>query len=88
MAEYKMADDFDDRDNGIKEEVAGSPQLENIINNIKSQMHSTNPAELARLSNDIGSSLTGNIPEKILEILKTIQALVNEKKERAEQKRY
>ncbi|WP_425361138.1 hypothetical protein [Candidatus Tisiphia endosymbiont of Stenodema calcarata] len=79
-----MADDFDDGDKG-KEEVAGSAQLENIINNIKSQMHSTNPAELERLSRDIDSFLTGNIPEKILESLKTIQAIVNERKERAEQ---
>lgn len=85
MAKYKMADDFDDGDKGIKEEVAGSSQLENIINNIKSQMHSTNPAELARLSSNIDSFLTGNIPEKILESLKTIQAIVNERKERAEQ---
>lgn len=79
-----MADDFDDGDKG-KEEVAGSSQLENIINNIKSQMHSTNPAELERLSRDIDSFSTANIPEKILEILKTIQAIVNERKERAEQ---
>ncbi|MDR0330080.1 MAG: hypothetical protein LBH99_05470 [Rickettsia sp.] len=84
MAKYKMSDDFDDGDKG-KEEVAGSSQLENIINNIKSQMHSTNPAELARLSSDIDSFLTGNIPEKILESLKTIQAIVNERRERAEQ---
>lgn len=84
MAKYKMSDDFDDGDKG-KEEVAGSSQLENIINNIKSQMHSTNPAELARLSSDIDSFLTGNIPEKVLESLKTIQAIVNERKERAEQ---
>ncbi|MDD9338039.1 MAG: hypothetical protein PV337_06505 [Rickettsiaceae bacterium] len=84
MAKY-MADDFDDGDNGKKEEVTGSAQLENIINNIKSQMHSTNPAELERLSRDIDNFLTGNIPEKILESLKTIQAIVNERKERAEQ---
>ncbi|MFU7503191.1 MAG: hypothetical protein ACE1S7_07385 [Candidatus Tisiphia sp.] len=80
-----MADDFDYGDNGKKEEVTGSAQLENIINNIKSQMHSTNPAELERLSRDIDSFLTGNISEKILESLKTIQAIVNERKERAEQ---
>lgn len=67
MTKYKMADDFDDGDMG-KEEMVGSAQLENIINNIKSQMHSTNPAELERLSRDIDSFSTANIPEKIRDI--------------------
>ncbi|WP_367364200.1 hypothetical protein [Candidatus Tisiphia endosymbiont of Nedyus quadrimaculatus] len=85
MAKYKMADDFDDGDKGIKEEVAGSSQLENIINNIKSQLHTTNAAELARLNSAISSLLASDLPAKILKSLEALQAAVAKEEQRAEQ---
>ncbi|WP_375319038.1 hypothetical protein [Candidatus Tisiphia endosymbiont of Oplodontha viridula] len=79
-----MADDFDD-DKGKKKDMADFAQFENAINDVKSQIHSTNPAELARLNASIASLLSSNLPSEILSKLKDLQAVVSEREERAEQ---
>ncbi|WP_342267937.1 hypothetical protein [Candidatus Tisiphia endosymbiont of Empis tessellata] len=84
MAKYKMADDFDDGNMG-KEDSAYVAQFENVINDIKSQLHTTNPAELARLNSAISSLLASNLPAKILKSLEALQAAVVKEEQRAEQ---
>ncbi|WP_375330939.1 hypothetical protein [Candidatus Tisiphia endosymbiont of Oplodontha viridula] len=84
MTKYKMANDFDDGDMG-KEDSAYITQFENVINDIKSQLHSTNPAELARLNSAISSLLASNLPAKILKSLEALQAAVAKEEQRAEQ---
>ncbi len=79
-----MADDSDDGDMG-KEDSAYFTQFENVINDIKSQLHTTNPAELARLNSAISSLLASNLPEKILKSLEALQAAVAKEEQRAEQ---
>lgn len=54
-----MADDLDD-DEGKKKGSADFAQLDNAINKIKSQICSTNPAELVRLNASIA-----NLQQKI-----------------------
>ncbi len=78
-----MADDFDDG-KGNKKDSAGLAQFENAINGIKSQIRSTNPAELARLNASITSLLSSNLPSEILSKLKDLQAVVSEREEQAE----
>ncbi|WP_417905260.1 hypothetical protein [Candidatus Tisiphia endosymbiont of Micropterix aruncella] len=87
MAKYKMADDFDDGDKGKveKEDSAYFTQFENVINEIKSQLHTTNPAELARLNSAISSLLASDLPTKILKSLEALQAAVAKEEQRAEQ---
>ncbi|WP_341758575.1 hypothetical protein [Candidatus Tisiphia endosymbiont of Ditula angustiorana] len=84
MAKYKMADDFDDKNMG-KEDSAYFTQFENVINGIKSQLHTTNPAELARLNSAISILLASNLPAKILKSLESLQAAVAKEEQRAEQ---
>lgn len=79
-----MADDFDDGNMG-KEDSAYFTQFENVINDIKSQLHTTNPAELARLNSAISSLLASNLPAKILKSLEALQAAVAKEEQRAEQ---
>lgn len=79
-----MADDFDDENMG-KEDSAYFIQFENVINDIKSQLHTTNPAELARLNSAISSLLASNLPAKILKSLESLQAAVAKEEQRAEQ---
>ena len=83
MAKYNMADDFDDGKG--RKDKADFAQFENAINEVKSQIHSTNPAELARLNASITSLLSSNLPSEILSKLKDLQAVVSEREERAEQ---
>ena len=63
-----MADDFWwGKDNkGNKKDNVGFAQFENAINVVKSQIRSTNPAELVRLHAYISSLLGSDIPPKIL----------------------
>ncbi|WP_342278779.1 hypothetical protein [Candidatus Tisiphia endosymbiont of Myopa tessellatipennis] len=84
MVKYKMADDFDDG-NMSKEDSAYVTQFENVINDIKSQLHTTNPAELARLNSAISSLLASNLPAEILKSLEALQAAVAKEEQRAEQ---
>ncbi|WP_375331588.1 hypothetical protein [Candidatus Tisiphia endosymbiont of Temnostethus pusillus] len=79
-----MADDSDDGNMG-KEDSAYVTQFENVINDIKSQLHTTNPAELARLNSAISSLLASNLPAKILKSLEALQAAVAKEEQRAEQ---
>ncbi len=79
-----MADDSDDGDMG-KEDSSYVTQFENVINDIKSQLHTTNPAELARLNSAISSLLASNLPAKILKSLEALQAAVAKEEQRAEQ---
>ncbi|WP_341756067.1 MULTISPECIES: hypothetical protein [unclassified Candidatus Tisiphia] len=84
MAKYNMADDFDDG-NMSKGDSAYVSQFENVINDIKSQLHTTNPAELARLNSAISSLLASNLPAEILKSLESLQAAVAKEEQRAEQ---
>ncbi|WP_341754393.1 hypothetical protein [Candidatus Tisiphia endosymbiont of Dioctria rufipes] len=84
-----MTSDFDDGDKGKveKEDSAYFTQFENVINEIKSQLHTTNPAELARLNSAISILLASDLPAKILKSLKSLQAAVDKEEQRAEQNR-
>ncbi|WP_425363779.1 hypothetical protein [Candidatus Tisiphia endosymbiont of Hybos culiciformis] len=79
-----MADDFDDG-KGNKKDSADFAQLDNAVNDIKSQMRSTNPAELARLNASITSLLSSDLPPEMLAKLKDLLSSITEKEERAEQ---
>ncbi|WP_341747680.1 hypothetical protein [Candidatus Tisiphia endosymbiont of Dascillus cervinus] len=82
-----MVSDFDVGDMGKeeKEDSAYFTQFENVINDIKSQLHTTNPSELARLNSAISSLLASNLPAKILKSLEALQAAVAKEEQRAEQ---
>ncbi|MDN3030562.1 MAG: hypothetical protein QMO91_04375 [Candidatus Tisiphia sp.] len=78
-----MADNFED-DKGQKD-TAYLAQFDNVVNDIKSQIRTTNPAELARLNASITSLLSSNLPPETLDKLQNLQAFVREREERAEQ---
>ncbi|MCC8371800.1 MAG: hypothetical protein LN568_03490 [Rickettsia endosymbiont of Pseudomimeciton antennatum] len=78
-----MANDFDDGKG--QEDTAYSVQFDNAVRDIRSQIHTTNPAELARLNASITSLLSSNLPSKILSKLQNLQAFVREREDRAEQ---
>ncbi|WP_425361796.1 hypothetical protein [Candidatus Tisiphia endosymbiont of Mystacides longicornis] len=79
-------DDKDDKNNKGQKDTAYLAQFDNIVNEIIKQIHSTNPAELARLNSAISSLLASDLPPKILKSLEALQAAVTKAEERAEQK--
>lgn len=79
-------DDKDDKNNKGQKDTAYLAQFDNIVNEIIKQIHSTNPAELARLNSAISSLLASDLPQKILKSLEALQAAVTKAEERAEQK--
>lgn len=84
-----MADDFeddkDDKNNKGQKDIAYLAQFDNVVNDIKSQIRTTNPAELARLNASITSLLSSNLPPETLAKLQNLQAFIREREEQAEQ---
>ncbi|MCC8416498.1 MAG: hypothetical protein LN575_03965 [Rickettsia endosymbiont of Gnoriste bilineata] len=84
-----MADNFedgkDDKNNKGQKDIAYLAQFDNVVNDIKSQIRITNPAELARLNASITSLLSSNLPPETLAKLQNLQAFIREREEQAEQ---
>ncbi|UCM85538.1 MAG: hypothetical protein LF885_06130 [Rickettsia endosymbiont of Culicoides impunctatus] len=78
-------DDKDDKNNKGQKDIAYLAQFDNVVNDIKLQIHTTNPAELARLNASITSLLNSNLPPETLAKLQNLQAFVREREEQAEQ---